>query len=93
MTEPSQLPPADRVKRYRELEQQALREAKNSTGSTADAFQDLAKAWARLAETTEENIAKRAIELPQDGVEQREAALRAPPEPQPEPDPEPEPKP
>jgi hypothetical protein len=77
------------VKRYRELEQQALREAKNATGSTAEAFQDLAKAWARLAETTEESIAKRATELPQDGVEQREAALRAPPDPDPAPDPDP----
>ncbi len=91
MTEPAQLSPAERVKRYRELEQQALREARNATGSTAEAFQDLAKAWARLAETTEESIAKRATELPQDGVVQREAALRAPPGPDPALDPDPKP--
>jgi hypothetical protein len=87
VTEPSQLSPAERVKRYRELEQQALREARNSTGSTAEAYEDLAKAWARLAETTEESIAKRATELPEDSVEQREAALRPPPDPDPDPDP------
>ena len=74
----SKLPSADRVKRYRELEQDALRAAKQSRGATADAFAQLAEAWARFAETTEEAIAKRASEGSAAEVEENRAALRRP---------------
>ena len=75
------LPLAERVTKYRELEQVAVREAKRSIGPTADAFTGLAKAWARLAETTEEQIAKRVTEVPVAGVDQQRAALKSPDEP------------
>jgi hypothetical protein len=80
LTELSELPHAERVKRYRELEQQALRDTKNSIGATAEAFLNLAKAWARLAEITEGIIARAVTEIPDGGVEQKEAALRTQPE-------------
>ena len=75
------LPLAKRVAKYRELEQLALREAKRAIGPGAEAFTALAKAWARLAESTEQRIAKRVTEVPEAEVDQKQAALKSPGEP------------
>ena len=79
MTELSALPLAERLERYRELREFALREAKRSHDETAEAFLLLAEAWARLAEITERLISQRATWLSENGPEEKEAALRAPP--------------
>lgn len=79
MTELSDLPPAERAKRYRELEEQALREAQKASGEHAEAFLRLAKAWADLAEVAGRMIVQNAALQPENEIEQKQAALRAPP--------------
>ena len=81
MSDASQLPPSERVKRFRELAKQALREADNSKGRTAEDFRNLASAWDRLAEIAEQLIASRVVDTPTDELDQKEAALRVPPKP------------
>jgi hypothetical protein len=75
----SQLPPAERITRYRELAKAARLEAMRAKGDDRRAFEKVAEAWERIATITEELIAKRVSEPPEQGVEQKEAALRAPP--------------
>ena len=79
MTELSKLPPAERAARYRELAENARRDARKSTGEHGDALRELAKAWGYLAELSEQLGVKNATLAGENEVEQKQAAMRAPP--------------
>jgi hypothetical protein len=82
MAEPSNLPPAERAKRYRELEKQARRDALDARGDEAGAFAQLADAWALLAELSDRLVVQNAtLATTENETEQKLAALRAPPDP------------
>ncbi len=50
MTELSELPPAGRARRYRELARETERLAAKAEGRTRDAYQLIAEQWHRLAD-------------------------------------------
>ena len=58
MSEYWQLPPPMRAKRYRELADDARREATNATGNTRDSYQAIAEQWDKLAEDLEKRAKK-----------------------------------
>ncbi|HYM18560.1 MAG TPA: hypothetical protein VEU06_08360 [Micropepsaceae bacterium] len=58
MSEYWQLPPQMRAKRYRELADDARREAANARGDTRDSYQAIAEQWDKLAEDLEKRAKK-----------------------------------
>ena len=53
MTELSDLPPSERIQRYRELAAAARKEAAGTTGYHRESYLTLADDWDRLASTLE----------------------------------------
>ena len=53
----SSLPLRERVARYRELAEDAKREAATAQGAEQQAFLDIARSWLRLAQLAEQHIA------------------------------------
>jgi len=53
MSEYWQLPPQMRAKRYRELAEDARREAAIATGDTRNSYRSIAEQWDKLAEDLE----------------------------------------
>ena len=52
----SQLPPSERIEKFRQLAFEAKREASLAKGAERDAFMDIAGAWQRLAQLAEVQI-------------------------------------
>ncbi len=51
MTDFSELPPSERAKRYRQLAEDALREAEQADDSVRESYLLIAEQWNRLAKT------------------------------------------
>ena len=86
LTDLSASAPAERARRYRELERAARQEAEQFQGSMREGYLIVANGWQKLAEAAEAGEAAtvdRATDavLNDNGIEQKEAALRAPPKP------------
>ena len=86
LTELSASAPAERARRYRELERAARQEAEQFQGSMREGYLIVANGWQKLAEAAEAGEAAtvdRATDavFNDNGIEQKEAALRAPPKP------------
>jgi hypothetical protein len=56
MTEISELPPRERVKRYRELARDAEKSAARAQEGTRDAYRLMAKQWNKLADETDASV-------------------------------------
>jgi len=82
VTELSKLPPAERVKRYRELAKEARREAEQASKDEREAFLHVASAWDRLADIAEQVFAARLSDVSDSGTDEKLAAFKpTPPEP------------
>ena len=77
MSELAHLPPAERIRRYRELAREAYRDADRNKGAIQLSYQRLAQGWELLANTVEGSIAQRATETKNDQPQQQ-AALSGP---------------
>jgi hypothetical protein len=75
VTEPSDLPPRERARRFRELGAEAARDAERTKDALREGYLLLARGWLQLAEDIEASLRRKSED---DVASENEAALRPP---------------
>ena len=75
MTDPSDLPPRERARRFRELAAEAARDAERTKDALREGYLLLQRGWFQLAEDIEASLKRKSED---DVTSENEAALRPP---------------